>query len=227
MDGVDYFMDLGFEQSPLNSNLDQILSLKGHPLKIIYDAHTTQKLLDCFTLPQQVSLQRLQAKALSKYYQFKSYSAAGIVRMVENRGKVEMVITVFFFSHFFAWFTNKYTSIFITEHQPPGTLHSDPSKWSSFTVSQTYNLNFSRTWMLIEFEFFRASNVLVIELGEFSIRSKPPSATDDSKALTVKDQMTPEYLQLVSYDSFLIELRDFQVSLAFAGNLLLINRRQI
>jgi len=89
------FLDVIFEMAPLNSNYSQRLFVHGHPLDITYDAPTIEKLTCCFTLPQNVPLQKVQSKVMTTYSNLKAESSTCLKKMIcESQDNFEMDIHI-------------------------------------------------------------------------------------------------------------------------------------
>ncbi|CAL8090191.1 unnamed protein product [Orchesella dallaii] len=81
-----------FESNPLNCNADQRIVVRGNPIEVVYDGKTVAEMVNCFTLPADAKLTRLQAAAVSTINDWKEQSNAGLQYLLDTRGEMEVDI---------------------------------------------------------------------------------------------------------------------------------------
>ncbi|XP_054926779.1 intermembrane lipid transfer protein Vps13 isoform X4 [Dermacentor andersoni] len=81
-----------FETNPLDDKCDQRVHLLAEPVEMIYDAAVISALADVFSPPEQATLDKLQARAVSKLNDIKAMSATGLQHAIEQRKALEVLV---------------------------------------------------------------------------------------------------------------------------------------
>lgn len=81
-----------FETNPLDEKCDQRINLFAEPVEMIYDSAVVAALADVFRPPEEVSLDKLQAQAVSKLNDIKLMSATGLQHAIEQRKALELLV---------------------------------------------------------------------------------------------------------------------------------------
>ncbi|CAG2058200.1 unnamed protein product, partial [Timema podura] len=85
-------LDVLFETNPLDETCDQRIHVKAHPLQIVYDAVTINKITDVFKKPETASLHQLQAAAVSTLADFREMSATGLQHAIDQSTIMDLKI---------------------------------------------------------------------------------------------------------------------------------------
>lgn len=81
-----------FETNPLDGMCDQRIQLFAEPVEMIYDSAVVSALADVFQPPEEVSLDKLQARAVSKFNDIKVMSATGLQHAIEQRKVLDLTV---------------------------------------------------------------------------------------------------------------------------------------
>nr|CAD7454577.1 unnamed protein product [Timema tahoe] len=87
-------LDVLFETNPLDETCDQRIHVKAHPLQIVYDAVTINKITDVFKKPETASLHQLQAAAVSTLADFREMSATGLQHAIDQSTIMDLKINL-------------------------------------------------------------------------------------------------------------------------------------
>ncbi|KAG0723191.1 Vacuolar protein sorting-associated protein 13C [Chionoecetes opilio] len=79
-----------FETNPLDKSCDQRVKVLAQPLQIMYHAHTIIQITDLFAPPKDISLQQLQATALSQLEVVKERSVTGLQAAIDNHSILDL-----------------------------------------------------------------------------------------------------------------------------------------
>ncbi|XP_042203320.1 vacuolar protein sorting-associated protein 13-like isoform X2 [Homarus americanus] len=85
-------LDVTFETNPLDGLCDQRVQVSSEPVHVVYDAATINQLADVFAPPKNVSLQQLQAAALSQLEVVKERSVTGLQSAIDNHSVLDLNI---------------------------------------------------------------------------------------------------------------------------------------
>lgn len=85
-------LDVLFEKHPLDETCDQRIHVTSKSLKVVYDAHTINKVVDVFRAPREVHLDKLQATAESKLADIKEKSATGLQHAIQQQSILDLNI---------------------------------------------------------------------------------------------------------------------------------------
>nr|XP_053626222.1 intermembrane lipid transfer protein Vps13-like [Cherax quadricarinatus] len=83
-------LDVMFETNPLDELCNQRVKVSAQPLQVVYDATTINQLADVFDPPKNVSLQQLQAAALSQLEVVKERSVTGLQSAIDNHSILDL-----------------------------------------------------------------------------------------------------------------------------------------
>lgn len=81
-----------FETNPIDEKCDQRVHLFAEPVEMVYDAAVVSALVDVFSPPEQATLDKLQAQAVSKLNDIKAMSATGLQHAIEQRKALEVLV---------------------------------------------------------------------------------------------------------------------------------------
>ncbi|XP_077563183.1 vacuolar protein sorting 13C isoform X2 [Haemaphysalis longicornis] len=79
-----------FETNPIDDKCDQRVRLVAEPVEMVYDSAVISALVEVFRPPEQASLDKLQAQAVSKLNDIKAMSATGLQHAIEQRKALEV-----------------------------------------------------------------------------------------------------------------------------------------
>ncbi|KAK8381851.1 hypothetical protein O3P69_015099 [Scylla paramamosain] len=82
-----------FETNPLDQKCDQRVTVTAQPLQIMYHAQTIIQISDVFAPPKDVSLQQLQAAALSQLEVVKERSVTGLQAAIDNHSILDLNVS--------------------------------------------------------------------------------------------------------------------------------------
>lgn len=81
-----------FETNPIDEKCDQRVHLFAEPVEMVYDAAVIAALVEVFSPPEQATLDKLQAQAVSKLNDIKAMSATGLQHAIEQQKALEVVV---------------------------------------------------------------------------------------------------------------------------------------
>lgn len=81
-----------FETNPIDEKCDHRVHLFAEPVEMVHDAAVVAALVDVFSPPEQATLDKLQAQAVSKLNDIKAMSATGLQHAIEQRKALEVLV---------------------------------------------------------------------------------------------------------------------------------------
>ncbi|KAF7282566.1 hypothetical protein GWI33_002356 [Rhynchophorus ferrugineus] len=92
--GIKSLLDVTFETNPLDKRCDQRIHVIAKPLKIVYDAHTINKIVDVFKIPPDSSLDQISAAASHKLTNVKQMTSTGLQYAIEQHTRLDLDIVL-------------------------------------------------------------------------------------------------------------------------------------
>ncbi|ODN02737.1 Vacuolar protein sorting-associated protein 13A [Orchesella cincta] len=203
-----------FEANPLNCNANQRIVVRGNPIEVVYDGKTVSELVNCFTLPSDAKLTRLQAAAVSTINDWKEQSTAGLQYLLDTRAEKEVDI------HLIApYFLVPQGGLLVPDisvlvmdlgeisvKSKPREKNWNKEKISSFKKSFETEEQFLKAMMKIAYDTF------IIELRDFQIFISLPD--EDYVAAVSKTQPTGKKLlpkTLIHANKFIVTLEQLLI----------------
>ncbi|XP_038659808.1 LOW QUALITY PROTEIN: vacuolar protein sorting-associated protein 13A [Scyliorhinus canicula] len=90
----DILLSIMFETNPLDERADQRLKVESHPLEIVYDARTVNRLIDFFRPPTDVQLEELTSATLMKLEEFRDKTSTGLMYIIETQKVLDVKVNL-------------------------------------------------------------------------------------------------------------------------------------
>ncbi|NXV08404.1 VP13A protein, partial [Cettia cetti] len=174
-------LSIMFETNPLDDKADQRIRIESQPLEIVYDAMTVNNLVDFFRPPKDVHLEQLTSATLMKLEEFREKTSTGKFCM-----------------NYFCLFIFNICTIF------SGLLYIIETK-----KVLDLKINLMASYIIVPQKGFydHTSNLLLLDLGSFKMRSKTRSDLSEIKV----GQTSIEDIMSRAYDSFDVQLSSMQL----------------